>query len=179
MKLRKIQSEFLRPETATVGAIAGMAGGIYGLQLAQRQIEKVPVETVTLREYEKPVLVDKSIEALPAKAPVIGPDGSVVMEKVPARNVSGHGKPIVTEEIHNIEEPVGVRRHTSFIKAGKATIPVVHRYVDYKTIGTYREPHADFESGVSVLSNFLKYAFLGSAIGIIGTALSLAILDKD
>jgi gas vesicle protein len=113
---------------AVVGGVAGAGvGALYGAFKAQDEINKVPVETVTLT-YKEPTYVSKEIGKIPEdkyvynwgwftnidntptkpvikEVPVKDENGKVVYKEI-VKTFSGHGKPVVSYQTKEVKEPV-------------------------------------------------------------------------
>ncbi len=114
---------------AAIGAGIGAVGGaVYGNYLAQKEIEKVPVESVTL-SWKEPVYEHKVIGRIPEDyyepafggigwghhntptEPVIRPvpvkdeTGKVVYRNI-TKTFTGHGKPFVQWNTKEVREPI-------------------------------------------------------------------------
>jgi hypothetical protein len=186
---------------AGVGAVGG---GVYGYIKAQGEIEKLPTETVTLSKYDQPLyeekIVGKNIDVdvnlenlkegdtsgthvtaydVKAKYPLKNPDGTVKMDHMPARTITGHGKAIMSEVSHPIEEPSNIGSYQSAgDNYGNGVGYNKYTTVEYRTIGHWLEPTVNFETGVSLVGNILGYAAAFAVAGGIGGAVIAAVLDK-
>ena len=115
---------------AVIGAGVGAVGGaIYGYNQAQNEIQKVPIESVTLT-YKEPMYETKEIGKIPKdqyvrtwfgwyssnvdftpsdpvyeKVPVKDANGNVVYKEV-TKTFTDHGKPIVNYYTQQVKEPV-------------------------------------------------------------------------
>ncbi len=115
---------------AGIGAgVGAIGGGIYGDYLAQKEIENVPVKSVTL-SWKEPVYQDKVIGYIPEDyyepstswgwgwghnvkptKPVVRPvplkdaDGNVVYHNV-TKTFTDHGNPVVHWETKEVKEPI-------------------------------------------------------------------------
>ena len=162
------------------GGLGAVGGGIYGGIKASQKINDIPVDTVELKGYEKPVFETKPIAkeyhtvvrtTKTAEFPVRNPDGSLKMEQVPAKTVEGRGTPVFGEKVHEIKEPIkAVQTHflgndEGFINYNQFT------NIEYENIGTWSEPTVRFDHGVNVGGYVLGYAAAGAAIGGLGGAL--------
>lgn len=181
------------------GGVGAVAGGIYGGIKANQEIKSLPVDTVEIKGFDKPMYETRTVgnnmhvnidfenpeyshvssHRTTAEFPLKNPDGSVKMEHIPARTVRGHGEAVVSEVVHDIKEPVDA--HTSTYGGSNFGDGVsVNQYtsVDYRTIGHWTEPVVKFETGVSMAGNILGYAAAGLVVGGIGGALVSLALDK-
>jgi len=160
---------------AAIGAgVGAVGGGIYGGIKANQEIQKVPVDSIELRSYEKPVYEYKYFErGKSADFPLKNPDGSFKMETVPSETVSGHGKPVLYEVKHPIQEPVRVRTYTRKKHSYEVGIGdyKTEKKVVYETTGSWEEPRVRFDHGVNVIGYVLGYAAAGAVLGGIGGAL--------
>jgi hypothetical protein len=109
------------------GAAGAFVGSLYGYLKAQDEVNKVPIETVTLT-YGEPTYVSKEIGKIPEnkyvpnwgwftstdntptkpvieQVPVKDENGKVVYKEV-TKTFSGHGKPVVKYETKQVKEPV-------------------------------------------------------------------------
>ncbi len=115
-------------EGVILGGISGVCvGALYGAFKAEDEINKVPVETVTLT-YKEPTYVSKEIGKIPEdkyipnlgwltnidntptkpvikEVPVKDEDGRVVYKEV-VKTFSGHGKPVFSYQTKEVKEPV-------------------------------------------------------------------------
>lgn len=185
---------------AGIGAAAGaIGGGIYGGIKAHQKIENLPTETVTLPGYDRPLYEERYVGRdshinidfsgdgysgahsydVTAKFPLKNADGSVKMEHIPSQNITGHGKAVINDKMHPIQEPSGVRTHTNVgNNYGDGVNVNSHTTVDYKTIGYWKEPTVEFETGVSRFGHIMGYAAAGAVVGALGGALVAAAIDK-
>jgi hypothetical protein len=127
---KKVNSE--KAENIVTGGVLGGVvgagvGALYGYFKAQDEINKVPVETVTLT-YKEPTYVSKEIGKIPEdkyvynwgwftnidntptkpvikEVPVKDDNGKVVYKEV-VKTFSGHGKPVVSYQTKEVKEPV-------------------------------------------------------------------------
>ena len=186
---------------AAIGGGAGaLAGGIYGGIKAKGEINSLPVDTVEVGAYDKPLYETRTVannmhvnidfdnpefsgvssHRTTAEFPLKNPDGSVKMEHIPARTVTGHGEGRINEVVHDIKEPVGTSTSTYGGTGYSGDGVNVNQYttVDYRTIGHWTEPVVKFDTGVSMAGNILGFAAAGAAIGGIGGAVVALALDK-
>ncbi|MFP4499278.1 MAG: hypothetical protein ACLFQV_13800 [Vulcanimicrobiota bacterium] len=181
------------------GGVGAVAGGITGGIIANQKIEALPTDTVELGSFKKPMFEEKvmgrdtninldfegggyngvSSHSVTAKFPVRNPDGTLHMQEVPGRTVTGHGKAMVTERLHEIREPVGTEKSTyAGDNFGDGINVNSHTRVKYKNVGYWKEPVVKFETGVSRAGHILGYAAAGLAAGATGGALVALALDK-
>lgn len=188
---------------AGIGAgVGAVAGGIYGGISANAKIENLPTETVTLSGHQRPLYEERAVGrntstridftgdaplgnghssyTVTAKYPMRNADGSLQMEQIPARQVTGHGRPVTTELQHEIREPSGVRTNTHVgDNYGDGVNADTYTTVDYRTVGYWKEPVVRFETGVSTFGHIAGYAALGLTAGAIGGGLIAVALDKS
>jgi len=176
---------------AVVGGVAGAGvGALYGYLKAQDEINKVPIETVTLT-YKEPTYVSKEIGKIPEdkyvynwgwftnidntptkpvikEVPVKDENGKVVYKEI-VKTFSGHGKPVVSYQTKEVKEPV-------FLGWSQNVIPDAHsnyywvRYwpkITYNVIDTYQEPKVKFDHGVNVGKYILNGVLIGGVIGAV------------
>lgn len=108
------------------GVIGGLVGGIVANTMAKAEIEKLPIERITL-DWQNPVMTDKVIGQIPkdyydqkhtidparrevlvdavTKAPVLNPDGTPVMQDM-NKEFADHGKLNVDWQNRTITNPI-------------------------------------------------------------------------
>lgn len=161
---------------AKYGAAAGgVAGGVFGALKAQEKLDAMPVETVTISQHQRPIYENRTYNVdnklVKVEVPVRNEDGSLKMETVPERTVSGKGRPVINQTTHEVQDPIGADPVFQ-VKFDNEGNPITQK------AGEWIETTVDFNSGVSRVKSALLYGAIGMGAGAAGGALIALALDK-